>query len=145
MAKRRRKKGLGFSPDRWSVFTVGGTGRRKKCSRRTFTSYTDAAVSAKRCSKNSKKPCLLLASTTQYVTVKRGDKEVPKLVPTVVGVCKDGYCRKPKPDDHKLIDQCYTEKNERRDRIKSWADRARMIAPSKAAKTRTGKLSGRRR
>lgn len=145
MAKRRRKgKGLGFSPDRWTVFTVGGTATSQPCSRRTYTSYGDAAKAALRCSKGSRnnKPCLLLAGYSSGT-------------PRVIGRCYKGRCGKPKEGDSHLISKCGTGKKLRRSLIaarhREWADRARMVAPSQASKSgmRYGKtkadLSGRRR
>lgn len=121
MAKR-----LGFAPDRWTVFSVEGHSRKPPCSRATYTSYGDAAKAALRCSKKTRKPCLLLAGWASGT-------------PRVIGRCRKGKCGRPKESDRYLIQHCGTAKKSRRamiaTRVREHADRARGIGPSKAAKT----------
>jgi hypothetical protein len=126
MAKRRRRKGskaLGFSPDRWTVFNVGGTSTGQPCSRKTYTSYGDAAKSALRCSKNARnnRPCLLLA----------GWSSGPQ---RVIGRCYKGRCSEPKEGDKHLVAKCGTGKKLRRSLIAARA-RARNMGPSQASKS----------
>jgi hypothetical protein len=109
--RKRKKKSLGStmrSPDRFIVFNVGtiktrvrGYGKAEACSRRTFTSYGDAAKAAWRCSKQGKvagvpntpsEPCFLL----------HGLPGSEKLV----GRCFKGKCSKPEPGDTLMMAKC---------------------------------------
>ena len=137
------------SPDRFIVFNVGATKARKRgygdteaCSRRVFTSYGDAAKAALRCSRQGKqagaayvtsKPCLLLHGMP-------GSE-------AIVGRCFKGKCGPPEKGDQRALDVCRLNKKntaaflkarDARDEAREKridADRARGIAPSKAAKS----------
>jgi hypothetical protein len=146
MAKRRRKgsRGLGFSPDRWVVFSPEGVfdryGNQVKdaCAKTTYTSYGDAAKAALRCSRSKQvtKPCLLLGGWSSGAQ-------------RLIGRCFKGKCSKPKEDDAGLLDKCKVDKKARGtlidQRVKVRESRSSgPLAPSKASKSRTGKLDGRR-
>jgi hypothetical protein len=146
MAKRRRRKGLGlgFSPDRWVVFSPEGVfdkyGNQVKdaCAKTTYTSYGDAAKAALRCSRSNRvtEPCLLLGGWSSGAQ-------------RLIGRCFKGRCSKPKEGDAGLLDKCKTRKKVRKSLI---AQRVAIrqsrssgpLAPSKATPSRAAKLDGRR-
>jgi|WetSurMetagenome_2_1015567.scaffolds.fasta_scaffold245573_2 hypothetical protein len=130
--------------DRFVVFNVGATkavergyGKTPSCSRRTFTSYGDAAKATLRCSRQGKlkgasstasEPCFLL----------HGMPGSEKLV----GRCFKGKCGRPEDGDRAKMDRCKLDKKQRaakrketiRERVIA-ADRARGMSPSKASKS----------
>lgn len=135
MAKRRRSARLGqfTPPDRFIVFTVGGTKERQPCTKRTFTSYGDAAKATLKCSRSrrnvSNKPCLLLM----------GWPGTEKLV----GRCVKGKCGPPKPGDKYLIDHCGGAKKSRRELIKERVKMRSHVPSTGASKaSRSGMRPG---